>query len=331
MEISKLLIFVFCSLISLYLVEKLSVKFNFYDLPNKKKIHKEKTTKAAGLALIPTIFLNLIFFDQSYQLSYFMIFLIVIIFFGFADDLLNFTALTKLLLLFIILSFFVVEVITIKSLGYLFNKNLDLHIFSIPFTILCFLFLINSFNYFDGLDGLLGSLSLISMIYFIYFSHGQLSFFLMSIIIYLIIFLFFNFGVLPKQFMGDSGSLGLGFIVSFLATYLTQHESSLKPSFVIWPLAFFVYEFLSINLIRIRIKKNIFSRDLNFIFNIFAENHGQNISVLICIIIHLFFCFNGIILENFKMGELSIFLFCIYFILYLKLRLAQFDKFWKNK
>ena len=130
------------------------------------------------------------------------------------------------------------------------------------FTILCFLFLINSFNYLDGLDGLLGSLSIVSIVYFTYFSYGELAFFLISIIIYLVIFLFFNMGVLPKQFMGDSGSLGLGFLVSFLATYLTQVESSLEPSFVIWPLAFFVYEFISINLIRIKIKKNIFSRDL---------------------------------------------------------------------
>ena len=150
--------------------------------------------------------------------------------------------------------------IQINSLGNLFNKNLNLHFFSIPFSILCFLFLINSFNYFDGLDGLLGSLTLISLIYFIHFAKDELIFILISIMIYLIIFLLFNFGILTKQFMGDSGSLGLGFIVSFLATYLSQFETTLKPSFVIWPLAFFVYEFISINLIRIKIKKYIFKR-----------------------------------------------------------------------
>ena len=159
---------------------------------------------------------------------------------------------------------------------------------------------------------------------------GELSFFLISIIIFLIVFLFFNFGILPKQFMGDSGSLGLGFIVSFLATYSTQNEIFLTPSFVIWPLAFFVYEFISINLIRIKIKKNIFSRDLNFIFNIFAKKHGQIISVLMCVLIHIFYCLNGIILEKLKLDELSIILFCIYFIIYIKLRLNQFNSFYKN-
>ena len=166
MDIYKILIFFSCSLITLYFAEKISVKFNFYDLPDKKKIHKKKVTKAAGLVLIPIIGLNLIFLDLNYQLFYFMIFLIFIILLGFTDDLLNLSPLTKLLLLFVTLSFFILEIITIQSLGYLFNKNLNLYFFSIPFSILCFLFLINSFNYFDGLDGLLGSLSFISIIYF---------------------------------------------------------------------------------------------------------------------------------------------------------------------
>lgn len=330
MDIFKLLTFIFCSLITLYFVRKISIKFEFYDLPDKKKIHTKKITKTAGLAIIPIIILNLIFLDLNYELFYFMIFLIGIILFGFTDDLLNLSALTKLLILFVMLSFFVLEVVSIKSLGYLFNKNFDLYFFSIPFTILCFLFLINSFNYLDGLDGLLGSLSIVSIVYFTYFSYGELAFFLISIIIYLVIFLFFNMGVLPKQFMGDSGSLGLGFLVSFLATYLTQVESSLEPSFVIWPLAFFVYEFISINLIRIKIKKNIFSRDLNFIFNIFAKKHGQIISVIMCFLIHLFYCINGIILEKLKLNDFSIILFCIYFIIYLILRIKQFNKFYKK-
>ena len=330
MDLPTLFIFLTCTLFGLYFVEKISASFNFYDLPDKKKIHKKKITKTAGIVLIPIIILNIIFLELNYQLFYFLVFLIAIILFGFMDDLLNFTPLTKLFSLFVLLSFFIIEVIQIYSLGNLFNKNLNLHFFSAPFSVLCFLFLINSFNYFDGLDGLLGSLTLVSIIYFFYFTKDELNFILISFIIYLIIFLFFNFGILTKQFMGDSGSLGLGFIVSFLATYLSQVETILKPSFVIWPLAFFVYEFISINIIRIKIKKNIFSRDLNFIFNIFSKKHGQLKAVIICVLIQIFFCLNGIILENLQLSELSIILFCVYFIVYIKLRFNQFNEFYKD-
>ncbi len=330
MDISTIFIFFTCSLCGLYFVDKISAIFNFYDLPDKKKIHKKKVTKIAGTVLIPIIILNLNFLDLNYQLFYFLIFLIGIIVFGFMDDLLDFTPLMKLLLLSVLLSFFIIKVIQINTLGPFFDRNLNLHFFSIPFSILCFLLLINSFNYFDGLDGLLGSLSLVSIIYFVYFAQNELEFILISLIIYLIIFLFFNFGILPKQFMGDSGSLGLGFIVSFLATYLSQAETILRPSFVIWPLAFFVYEFISINLIRIKIKKNIFSKDLNFVFNIFSEKHGQLKAVIICVFIQVFYCLNGIILEKLQLDEISIILFCIYFIIYIKLRFNQFNSFYKD-
>ena len=56
---------------ALYFVRKISIKFNFYDLPDKKKIHKKKITKTAGTALIPIIILNLIFLELNYQLFYF--------------------------------------------------------------------------------------------------------------------------------------------------------------------------------------------------------------------------------------------------------------------
>ncbi len=330
MDLSYYIIFFVCSLLSLYLIQQISIKFNFYDFPSKEKVHKEKVTKSAGLAMIPVIILNFAFITYNFHIFYFLIFLIGLIILGFIDDVVNFSPSKKLFTLSLLLFFFALEILKIDSLGFLFNKNLDLSFFSLPFSVLCFLLLINSFNYFDGLDGLLGSLSLISLIYFLYFSNGQLFFFLISIVIYLIVFLFFNFGILPKQFMGDSGSLGLGFIVSFLATYTSQIEMTIKPSFIIWPLALFVYEFLTINLIRIKLKKNIFLKDLNFVFNIFAFKYGQFNAVVICILIQLFFCLNGIILENFKLDELSIILFCLYFIFYLILRFKQFNKYAKK-
>ena len=96
--------------------------------------------------------------------------------------------------------------------------NLDLGAFSIPFTFLSVLFLINAFNYFDGIDGILGftSISTLMILYFLivkenhYLIYEQnTEFFLMTISISIIVFLFFNFSFLklPKIFLGDSGSL----------------------------------------------------------------------------------------------------------------------------
>ena len=111
---------------------------------------------------------------------------------------------------------------------------MDLGVFSIPFTFLSVLFLINAFNYFDGIDGMLSftSISTLSILYFlVVHEHHYLildqntEFFLIIITLPIIIFLFFNFSILklPKIFLGDSGSLLLGFIISFILLFLLMN------------------------------------------------------------------------------------------------------------
>ena len=81
----------------------------------------------------------------------------------------------------------------------------------------------------------------------------------------------------PKQFIGDSGSLGVGFLISTFLIIYTQLEKFLHPSIIIWVVAFVVYEFLAINIIRVKQGKNIFKRDLNFIFNVLDRKYSSTI------------------------------------------------------
>ena len=80
------------------------------------------------------------------------------------------------------------------------------------------------------------------------------------------------FTFLPKVFMGDSGSLTIGFIFSFITIYYSQYKVFIHSSVLIWPIAFVLYGFLTINLIRLSLKKNIFKRDLPFLFNLLQNN-----------------------------------------------------------
>ena len=81
--------------------------------------------------------------------------------------------------------------------------------------------------------------------------------------------------MLPKQFLGDSGSLGIGFLLSAISIYYTQILKVIDPTIIIWFLSFYVYEFLTINIIRIKNKKNLFHKDLNFIFNQLNNKFGK--------------------------------------------------------
>jgi UDP-GlcNAc:undecaprenyl-phosphate GlcNAc-1-phosphate transferase len=59
------------------------------------------------------------------------------------------------------------------------------------------------------------------------------------------------------MFLGDSGSLLLGFITSFILIYLANY-TLIHPILLAWTVSIFVYEFLSINLIRLKNKINPF-------------------------------------------------------------------------
>ena len=59
------------------------------------------------------------------------------------------------------------------------------------------------------------------------------------------------------MFLGDSGSLFLGFIISFILIYLAIY-SLIHPILIAWTVVIFVYEFLSVNLSRLINKRSIF-------------------------------------------------------------------------
>ena len=136
--------------------------------------------------------------------------------------------------------------------------------FGIIFSFLAVALLINAYNYTDGIDGLLLSLTITGLIYItLILKDTNDIFFLKLILIPLTINLFFNF--LPtrspfKVFMGDSGSLLLGFFISFLTIYLYT-KKNIHPSFLIWISWYPIYDFLTVTISRLIKNKKIYKPD----------------------------------------------------------------------
>ena len=102
--------------------------------------------------------------------------------------------------------------LTIKHVNFSFSSFIfDLNNFGIFFTILCFLLFINSFNMLDGINGQAASYSIYILILFIFYNVNL--FLSINLILVLLIFLYFNFK--DKIFLGDSGTILLGFIISY--------------------------------------------------------------------------------------------------------------------
>ena len=303
----------------------ISYKFNLVDLPSKRKVHSEPIAFTGGIAISISLLCALQLFDITGKTLNSIIsiaFLIAIV--GFIDDKYYLNTGGKLSLQIIPIFYLIVfENLSLTHIGDYNYLKIYLGAFSMPFSLLSVLFLINAFNYFDGIDGTLGftSISVLIILYFL-IPNQNFQLFLILILIPLAIFLCFNFSLfkLPKLFLGDSGSLLIGFVIAFVLIYLANQNLT-HPILLAWSVVIFVYEFLSINLIRLKNKKDPLRAGQDhlhhLLFNntksIFLTNFFISImNIILFIIGYLSFLLIGPLI--------SLILFIAFFIIFLILR-----------
>jgi len=322
--IINILIYSSIGFLILFLISKISYNLNLVDEPNKRKIHLTPTAYTGGIGLCLIYLMGVFLFDFSSEklnLILSIAFLIGIV--GFVDDKYNLNVGGKLSLQVIpIIYLIIIENLSLNHMGNYNYFKLELNSFSIPFTLLAILFLINSFNYFDGLDGVLSFLTISTLgILFFLTPNENIKLFLIIILIPILIFLCFNFSIfkLPKLFLGDSGSLLLGFIIAFTLIYLSI-QKIIHPILLAFSISIFVYEFLSVNLIRLKNKKNIFSAGQDHLHHllfkntksIFKTNLFISLANIICFIIGYI---SFLLISPLASLILFIILFIIFFIL----------------
>jgi len=309
--------------IILLLISKLSYKLNLVDMPSKRKVHFKPTAYTGGLALCFIYIVSTYIFNFSSQkLDLILSISLFIAITGFVDDKYNLNIGSKLSLQIIPAFYLIIlQNFNLNDIGDYNYFKLELNSFSVPFTLLSIGFLINAFNYFDGLDGTLSFVSVSVLSILLFLSNNDTQIFLIVILIPILIFLFFNFSIfrLPKLFLGDSGSLLLGFIISFTIIYLAN-QKIVHPILLAFSIAIFVYEFLSINLIRIITKKKIFTAGLDHLHHIFFKKNKSifltNFFIsVVNIIIFIFGYLSFKLINPLSSLILFIFLFVIFFIL----------------
>ena len=320
-----IIVYSLVSFLILFSVSAISYKLNLLDIPNKRKMHLKPTAYTGGLALcfiyIFAIFL-FNFHNQKLDLILSIAFLIGVV--GFIDDKYSLNVGGKLSLQIIpIIYLILLENFNLNQIGDYDYFKLELNSFSVPFTLLSVMFLINSFNYFDGLDGTLSfvTISVLGILFFLV-PNEKTHLFLITILLPILIFLCFNFSIfkLPKLFFGDSGSLLLGFIISFTVIYLAN-QKIVHPILLAFSISIFVYEFLSINLIRIINKKKIFDAGRDHLHHILLKKNKSLFltNFLISIMNIIFFIF-GYLSFKFINPLTSLILFMILFMIFFIIR-----------
>ena len=328
---NEILIYSTLTFFILFICAKISYRLNLIDLPNKRKIHLEPTAYTGGIAIIISLLFALQgvdVFDKSLSLILSISFLISVV--GLIDDKFYLNTGGKLSLQVIPIFYLIVfEGLALNNIGAYNHFIVEMGSFKVPFTLLCVLFLTNAFNYFDGMNGTL-SFTTISVLAILYFLVPDQNFqlFLIMIFIPISIFLCFNFSLLnlPKLFLGDSGSLLLGFLISFILIYLAN-QKFIHPILLAWSISIFVYEFLSINIIRLKNKQNPFKAGTDHLHHrLFKKNKSIFLTNFLISSLNVFLFTIGYLSFSFINELVSLILFVAFFMIFLILRNITFTK-----
>lgn len=262
------------------------------DDPNARSSHKSKTPTLGGIAFFYCLIFALFFIKDRAEFSeaiYIIPGLTILFIVGLKDDMVVLSPGSKLIAQVIAIAFILVnDSFTIQSL------NGFLNIYEIPYFLYFFLAgflmltIINSYNLIDGIDGLASIVGIVIMVIYttIFYLSQEYFFALISITMNACLMAFFGFNVSSnkKIFMGDTGSLIVGFVISvltlkFLALkpesyeglpFLLENAPLIAISILIVPL----FDTARVFTIRIANKKGPFSPDRNHVHHVLIDFWG---------------------------------------------------------
>jgi len=196
-------------------VIRFAARRKWFDVPDNRKVHSESVPRLGGVAIMGSFLIAILLSagpDTLLHTRYFLAGLLILFFLGLWDDLQPVSPYIKLLgeLLPVLLLTYSVRL----PLSY-FSQSLLL--FEWPATIFAVLWIINAFNLVDGINGLAASVGLVSLVGMAYIGQTDVSFVSLAFAGSLLGFLYYNF-TRPKIFMGDGGSLPLGYVLAFCIT-----------------------------------------------------------------------------------------------------------------
>ena len=275
---------------------KLAKKFSLYDMPNERKEHEFPIPTMGGIAVVAgmmtALFMWLPARYEAMQVSFF--FSVIVIFcMGIMDDIKDLSARYKFLIQIGLAILMATAGIRITSFEGLFG------IYDLPlpaqytFTLLTIVGVTNAFNLIDGIDGLaggIGFMSLTTLGIFLLLNGDQTSALIaFSLAGGIVAFLYFNFNP-AKIFLGDTGSLVLGFSIAVLCIRLMQVNTIRvlphAPLFILGIVFIPVFDTIRVFAVRIWKGKSPFQADKTHIHHLLTKAGFSHVFAtwLICLL-----------------------------------------------
>ena len=320
MQTSLFLLFGFLFAVSLGMVIiprilVISHKKRLYDVPDARKVHTMPVPRLGGLSFFPVILMSmflvigfrLYFWDVnvsglSFNMLYEYLFLFVgmtlLSLVGVCDDLVGVGYRYKFAVQIAAAFLLVLSGNWFDSFGGLFGIYSVPVWVGVPFTVFIVVYITNAINLIDGIDGLASGLCCIalSVLSVIFFLRGQYVYALLAICTLGILMPFWCYNVFGnanrghKLFMGDAGSLTLGYVISFLIIHMSvTNEVSPTLSNPYMVIAFStvlvpLLDVIRVVLHRLREHKNPFLPDKNHFHHKLLRTGMRVRMVMVCII-----------------------------------------------
>lgn len=317
-----LLAFTISALMSMIIIPRILVvalKKRLFDIPDSRKVHKGAIPRLGGLSFAPSILFSLAFVSALYCAGYmygqqiplwlfthtlsefYLLVCGVILLYlaGLKDDLVGMRYTKKFMVQIVAALLLPLSGLWINNLFGLFGVHELASWIGIPLTIVVIVFITNAINLIDGIDGLasglsgsallvLGSLFLINGMWI----YAMLSFATLGV---LVPFFYYNvFGQADhgrKIFMGDTGSLTLGYILAFLAIRYASynpdvaHYSTGAIVIAFSTLIVPMFDVVRVMIVRARNHRPLFKPDRNHIHHKFLDMgmsaHKAMISIVV--------------------------------------------------
>lgn len=236
----------------------ISHRKRLFDQPDSRKVHHRPISRLGGVTFFPVILIvmctiGLLQFYEMEKITSSVISeslclvagLMLLYMIGVCDDLIGVRYRRKFEVQILAAAFLPFAGLSIQNLGGLFGWYEISPLVGVPLTMLLTVFLINAINLIDGIDGLASGLCMVAITLFgmSFAWHGSWMYALLAFasVGVLIPFFFYNvFGNANrghKIFMGDTGSLTLGFILSVMVvkyvSVMVQESSRLDGAPVV--------------------------------------------------------------------------------------------------
>ncbi|MUL09186.1 UDP-N-acetylglucosamine--undecaprenyl-phosphate N-acetylglucosaminephosphotransferase [Aliivibrio fischeri] len=276
-------LFVFLvSFISLFIMRKVAKRIGLVDKPNERKHHKGVIPLIGGISIFTTLCIGLLLFlPVTETLIMYLACAAVLVVLGAFDDYFDVSFKIRLIVQTgISLVIIFAGGHSLHNLGFLMGSETIMLSSAVSgfITILGVIGAINAFNMVDGIDGLLGGLASVTFaalaIVFYYSGNDYLAhvcgLIVIAMVPYIMLNLGFPLGRRFKVFMGDAGSMFIGFTVVWMLIRGSQEPAviAFKPVTALWLIAIPLMDMATIMIRRVRKGQSPFKPDREHLHHI---------------------------------------------------------------